>query len=86
MSDGEIVAALDRPDDYEPWALELFRAELGRRALPADVREELRADNTRQAVAEEAQRKEADHRIFVKLIGVSFFFLLIVVRVFWRGR
>jgi hypothetical protein len=86
MSDSDIVSALERPDDYEPWALELFRAELGRRNIPAPVHEELRKESAVQAASEERMRANANTRIFSNLIAVTLFFLVIVWRVCAHGR
>jgi hypothetical protein len=86
MSDGQIVDALERAADYEPWALELFRAELGRRSLAPELQEELRAESAAQVVVEERQHKHAETRIYLRLIGITIFFLIIVVRFCVHGR
>jgi hypothetical protein len=86
MSDAEIVDALERSSDYEPWALDLFRAEFARRELPAELHQELRAESAAQVAVEEKNRASADRRIFWAMFKVALFFLPLVLGVCARRR
>src|SRR4051794_31872901 len=88
MTDAELIDALDHPPDFEPWALELFRAELARRGRTAEEQAELREENAVQAAADEAARPTAGrvageyflHHVMV-LVGLVAF-----PAYFWMAR
>jgi len=63
MTDAELVEMNDHPEDFEPWALELGRAELARRGLPAEQVLQLRSENAAEETKATLGRNAASGRL-----------------------
>ncbi len=82
MTDAELVEMADHAADYEPWALDLGRAELARRRLQPTELAELRQCNAK-AIAAASRLEDASMKPFalhllasLGLVGLPFYLLL----------
>ncbi|HEY6912583.1 MAG TPA: DUF6348 family protein [Myxococcales bacterium] len=66
MTDGELVEMIDSPDDYEPWALDIGRAEFARRSLAPEQVVALHTANVADATEDRTKRGIATRNVWVR--------------------
>jgi len=81
MADAELVDMNDHPEDYEPWALELGRVEMGRRKIEPDRLAGFRQELSAEATKDTRLRDFANHWLAVKLLGLG----VVLALAGWQG-